>query len=751
MTCCAPPQEMFLGEEATPAGLAARELALAAVPLGDGLMRSDLSVPGIHCAGCIATIEKALGALPGVERARVNLSTRRVAVRWRGETPPPLLARLEALGYPATSFSFKAETEDQTLTKLIRATAVAGFAASNVMIFSVSVWSGADGPARDAFHLISALIALPTLIYSGRVFYESAWSALRRGRLNMDAPITLGVAMAYALSLYETFAGGEHAYFDASVTLVFFLLIGRTLDHMMRERARSAVQGLAKLVPQGAYRLDAAGEAEFVALAEIRPGDRLLIPAGSRLPVDVVVEEGRSEADLSVVTGESLPQPVAAGTALEAGALNLTGPLTARARTGAEESFLGEMLRMMEAAETGRAKYRRLADRVSALYSPVVHLAALGTFLVWMAIGGDLRQSATIAIAVLIITCPCALGLAVPMAQVVAARRLFEAGIMMRDGGALERMEEAGAVVFDKTGTLTQGAPKLSAARETEPGALALAAALAARSTHPLSRALAGAAQGPSHVDFTQIEELPGLGLRAWGGEREYRLGRRDWALSDPSEAPEARVVLAREGVLLAAFAFVETLREGAQEAVATLKAQGLSVEIVSGDEDSRVEAVARTLGIARFQAAARPEAKIARLEALRAEGRRPLMIGDGLNDAPALSAAHVSMAPAEAADIGRNAADFVFLRPSLEAVPLALETARRAGGIVRQNIALAMVYNLIAAPVAMMGHVTPLIAALAMSGSSILVVANALRLGGGGRRPQTASSAVMMRKAAPC
>ncbi|MDD2868315.1 heavy metal translocating P-type ATPase [Neomegalonema sp.] len=737
MTCCAPPGEVFLGEEATPAALAARELALVSRPVGEGLTQTDLSVPGIHCAACISKIERSLGALEGVERARVNFSTRRVSVRWRGEAPPPLLARLESLGYAATPFSFEAAREDKTLAHLIRATAVAGFASSNIMIFSVSVWSGAEAGARDAFHAISALIALPTLLYSGRVFYQSAWAALRRGRMNMDLPIALGVALAFALSLYETAVGGQHAYYDAAVTLIFFLLVGRTLDHMMRERARSAVQGLAKLIPQGALRLDAAGEAEFVPLAEIRPGDRLLIPAGARVPVNVVVEAGRSEADLSVVTGESLPRPVAEGAELEAGALNLAGPLTARARSGAEDSFLGEMLRMMEAAETGRARYRRLADRVSALYAPVVHLAAFGSFLLWMVLDGDPYRATTIAIAVLIITCPCALGLAVPMTQVVAARRLFEAGIMMRDGSALERLETADAVVLDKTGTLTDGAPRLSGWREAEPGALVVAGRLAARSTHPLSRALTRAAreregQAP---EFTEIRELPGLGLTGLAEGREYRLGRRDWALKDPAEAPEAQSVLSRDGELLAAFSFAETLREGAAEAVAALKAQGFSVEIVSGDEAPRVEAVAQALGIETFRAGARPGAKIARLEALRAEGRRPLMIGDGLNDAPALSAAEVSMAPAEAADIGRNAADFVFLRPSLNAVPHAAAIARRAGSLVRQNIAMAILYNVVATPIAMTGHVTPLVAAVAMSSSSVLVALNALRLGGGSKR----------------
>ena len=712
------------------------ELWIASRALGNGLYQTDLSAPGVHCARCIRTVEAGLLAVPGVEHARVNLSTRRASIRWRGETPPPLIETMAALGFPAHLYETDEAGRDPELGRLIRALAVAGFSAMNIMLLSVSVWSGAEAGTRQAFHWISAALALPCLLYSGRVFYASAWGALRRGRTNMDVPISIGVGLAFGLSLYDTIHQGPHAYFDATTSLIFFLLIGRTLDHLMREKARTAVRGLMRMSPRGAMVLGPEGDREYVPVAEIEPGMRILLAAGDRVPVDGQIESGRSELDCSIATGESAPRTVQTGENVQAGALNLTGSLVLTATARAQDSFLAEMLRLMEAAEGGRARYRRLADRAASLYSPVVHATAFLTFVAWMAATGDWHHAISIAIAVLIITCPCALGLAVPIVQVVAARRLFDNGVMLKDGAGIERLAQIDTVVFDKTGTLTSGGVRLANPAELAPEALAAAAILGAHSNHPHSRALAQfAPAGGSGPTLTDVREEAGLGIEGRLDGRIHRLGRADWALPGRHGRLTSGTVLSREGGAPADFQFEEQLRPGAAKAVGALRSAGLDIHILSGDSAAAVAAVAASLFIDSHASRLLPGDKVRRLEALAEQGRRVLMVGDGLNDAPALAAAYVSMAPVTAADIGRNAADFVFLRDDLDAVPTAVAVAREADRLVRQNFALAIGYNAIALPIAMLGHVTPLIAALAMSSSSIIVVANALRLKAGSHR----------------
>jgi Cu2+-exporting ATPase len=725
MTCCTPNADLVLATSA------ANEVLLASRVIGDDLRQNDLSVPGIHCGGCIQKIERALDGLPGVERARVNLSTRRVTIHWRGQTPPPVIAALAAIGYDAHVHDSGVSEKDPVLGELIRALAVAGFAAGNIMMLSVGVWSGADPATRDAFHWLSALIAVPVVLYSGRVFFRSAWTALRHGQTNMDVPISVGVLLALGLSLYETMHHGQHAYFDAATSLLFALLGGRTLDYVMRERARSAVKGLSRLAARGALVVQPDGAHHYLPIDEIEPGMTMLIAAGERVPVDARVAKGRSELDCSLVSGESLPQPVSEGALLQAGTLNLTGPLTVTAIAAARDSFLAEMKRMMEAAESGRSTYRRIADRAARLYAPVIHLTALLTFIGWMIAVGDMHRAITIAIAVLIITCPCALGLAVPMVQIVAARRLFEQGIMVKDGGALERLAETDHVVLDKTGTLTRGTPRLID-HDGGQDALAIAAALAAHSRHPYAVALAAAGRarkGLPAVAF-DVREHPGSGLEGRIGDRVYRLGRADWALVEqPASLERPDVVLSESGRLVGGFHFEDELRRDAREAAAALASSGLPVEILSGDREEAVQRLAAALAVPHVSRVS-PAGKVARIASIAASGRKVLMVGDGLNDVPALVAAHVSMAPATAVDVGRNAADFVFLRESLMAVPHAIEVARQAGRLSRQNLWLAVAYNVIAVPVAMAGEVTPLLAAVAMSLSSVIVVGNALRFG---------------------
>ncbi|GGE12115.1 cation-translocating P-type ATPase [Rhizobium sp. 25PS6] len=743
MNCCTMDAESVLALSTT--SLNAEEVRLASQPLGEGLRQLDLSVPDAHCGGCISTIERALLALPFVKTARVNLTARRVSCVYQEEIetgatdPSKILAAINSAGYRAHLFTPSAPENDKTRNQLLLAIGVSGFAAANIMLLSVSVWSGADAATRDMFHWISAMIAAPALVYAGRFFFRSAWNALRHWRTNIDVPISLAVTLSYGVSLWETVHHGEHAWFDASVSLLFFLLIGRTLDHVMREKARAAINGLARLAPRGALLINPDGSRRYIAVEEIAAGDEISIAAGERVPVDGIVVSGESDVDLSIVTGESSPVAVASNSEVSSGAMNLTGSLVLRATRIAKDSLLSEIIGLMEAAEGGRARYRRIADRAATLYSPVVHLLALVSFLAWGLQGGDWKQAMLVAVAVLIITCPCALGLAVPVVQIVAAGELFRKGIMVKDGSALERLAETDTVAFDKTGTLTIGSSRLVRVDAMDESATVIARGLAAHSRHPLSRALVRDTETDLMV-FDLVTEIRGGGLEARNGADVYRLGNAVFACGTSvvprtADSPFSEVVLSKNGVDLARFFFDDTLRPGACEAIDRLDAAGLETLIVSGDRQTVVDNTAHVLGIDRALGSLTPKQKVEECQRLNGEGRRVLMVGDGINDAPALAAAHVSMAPATASDIGRQAADLVFFNDRLDAVPEAIAVARRSASLIRQNFALAIGYNVLAVPIAIAGLATPLIAAVAMSTSSIIVVTNALRLNAFGKR----------------
>ena len=703
-----------------------------------------LLVEGVHCGGCVAKIERALAAEDDVTHARVNLTNRRLLIRWTGPDAraDALVGVVERAGFPAVPFDPQRldDADAAEDRRLLRALAVAGFASANIMLLSVSVWAGhAQGMSdltRALFHWFSALIALPTIAYSGRIFFASAWRVLRRGRTNMDVPISLAILLASGMSLVETINHGKHAYFDSAVMLLFFLLVGRFLDHRARGRARAAASRLLALRGEAVTVLTPRGTTVALPPEEVEPGMTVLVAAGQRFAVDAVVEQGTSAVDTSLITGESLPVTAAPGTRVFAGTVNQTAPLTCRVTAAGDDTLLGEIVRLMDVAEQRRARFVTLADRLARGYAPVVHLLAALTFVGWLTLGGLGWQPALmIAIAVLIITCPCALGLAVPVVQVIASGRLMRQGILLKTATALERMIAIDTVVFDKTGTLTKGALTLVDS-DADAATLAEAAALAATSRHPLARALVAAA--PPTAAATGVREVAGAGLERDGDDGPIRLGRRDWCLGGIDEDPFAdgpELWFVRPGRAPAVFRFHDDPRPDAAAVVARLKAAGLDVRILSGDRLRPVAATAAVVGIDDWQAGLTPVDKVAAVEALGAAGRQVLMVGDGLNDAPALAAAHVSMSPTSAADIAQTAADAVFQGERLGPVLETLGVARRADRLVRQNFAMALGYNVIAVPIAVAGLVTPLIAALAMSASSILVVSNALRLGGAPNR----------------
>ncbi|MCA1297988.1 heavy metal translocating P-type ATPase [Stappia indica] len=709
----------------------------------EGEAHMDLAVEGVTCAACMVEIERGLSAQPGIRKARLNLTSHRLAVDWTpGEsTPDQVVETLSRLGYRAHPFdpAQVRERADSAGRELLRCLAVAGFAAMNIMLLSVSVWSGnatgIETETRDFFHWLSALIALPAAVYAGRPFLRSAFAAVWAKRLNMDVPIVIGVTLALFLSVTQTIQSAHHAYFESAVMLLFFLLIGRYLDHTMRRRTRAFAENIAALKAETAVTILPDGRLREVPLSKVEPGEHILVRAGERVSLDGTVLSGRSDIDQSLVTGETALASVGVGDPVYAGTMNASANLTVAVTTASGATLLDEVTRLLEAAAQAKSRHVQLADRAAALYSPLVHLAAALTFVGWWLSGAGWQPSLVVAISVLIITCPCALGLAIPAVQVVTSGLMFRAGVLLHSGDAVERLAEVDTIVFDKTGTLTLAVPEVVETAVLDDSARALAGRLALSSRHPLAAALARATQ--AEVPLPDAREMPGEGVCAEVEGRELRLGSATFC-----GLPEAQVqaaLAARPGASLLVFCdgaetpvpllVEQRVREDAAETAAALRQAGYRLAILSGDRTAPVAAVAQQLGIEDWQAELRPADKIARLEQWAATGARVLMVGDGLNDAPALAAAHVSMSPVTAVHVAQAAADAVFLGDRLAPVFEALRLSRRARAAMAQNLWFSTLYNVVAVPFAVAGFVTPLIAALAMSGSSVVVTLNALRL----------------------
>ncbi|MBO0740736.1 MAG: heavy metal translocating P-type ATPase [Hyphomicrobiaceae bacterium] len=698
---------------------------------------SVLAVEGMHCGGCMRQVEQALAALPGVDGARANLSANRVtAVHSPVLKTTELVEALARAGFKAAELAQGsadlASTADRDLMKRL---GVAGFAAANIMLLSVSAWSGAAGdmtPSVEAlFHWLSALIALPAVAYAGQPFLRSAAQGLKARRLNMDVPISLGVTLAIAMSLFQTVRGTEQVYFDAAITLLFFLLMGRFLDQRMRVRTAGAAANLMGLRGTTATVISSDGTTERLCSRLLEPGMRILTVAGERFAVDGVVLDGNGMIDESLISGETAPRSVAPGALIYAGTTNLAGSLITQATATDQSTLLAEIARLMSQAEQARGHYLRLADRAARVYAPAVHILGLITFVGWLLAGQGWEAALTVAIAVLIITCPCALALAVPAVQVAATGRLFSKGVLVKAADGLERLAEIDTVIFDKTGTLTLGEPALIRASAISRSILARAAHLAAASRHPYARAILRAANaaGLKIGHDAGVRELAGFGLESRRSSAIERLGSAEWCGAEtPARNASAVWYRGSDGAVVR-FDFQDRLRHDAGDVLACLKAADFHLELLSGDRGTEVEAVAQQLGISHWMAGVLPAQKISRIAALKAAGRKVLMVGDGLNDAPALAAAHASLSPSTAADISQTAADAVFQGEQLAPVLEVLAVARAARRMALQNFAIAIGYNGLFVPMAMAGLVTPLLAAIAMSASSVAVTANAVRL----------------------
>src|SRR4051812_26492133 len=527
---------------------------------GAGLQHIDLAVEGVHCAGCMAKIERGLSAIPDVTLARVNLTDRRVALEWKAGTldPAGFIDRLEELGYKAYPYETEsAEASEVAESRfLLRCLGVAAFATMNVMMLSIPVWSGNVSDMlpeqRDFFHWLSALIALPAAAYAGQPFFRSAWRALRAGNFNMDLPISIGVILALGMSVVETIGHADHAYFDAAIMLLTFLLAGRTLDQRMCLKTRAVAGNLAALKAETAAKFVGPDEISEVPVAAIHPGDIVLLRPGERCAVDGVVIEGQSEIDQSLITGETLYVSADHGTAVYAGSLNISGTLRVRVSAASEGTLLAEISRLLDNAVQARSRCVRLADRASRLYAPAVHATALLTLLGWLLAGAGWHDALVTAIAVLIITCPCALGLAIPAVQTVAAGALFKAGVLLNSGDAIERLAEVDRVIFDKTGTLTLPELDVVNLAGISEEVLELAGRLALASHHPVAAAVARASAAKSPLKG--VVEVPGQGVHGYVDGVEVRLGKPSFCDAkhlvdaDPIRDPEVSLVAFSRG-----------------------------------------------------------------------------------------------------------------------------------------------------------------------------------------------------------
>ena len=714
-----------------------------------GLCEASLLLEGIHCAACVWLNESYLRRQRGVIDVSVNFATRRARVRWDPALTKlsDLLRAVAAIGYRAYPYDparreVMARREGRSL--LLR-TAVALLAMMQVMMLAVPAYITSDGVEPQYQALLewaSLALTLPVLLYAATPFFAGALRDLRQGRLGMDIPVALGIAGAFGASVVSTLAGSGAVYYDSVTMFVALLLVARYCELRARQRAGDAIESIARELPDTAQRLPqypGAATAETVLAASLAPGEIVRVAAGCAIPADGEIIDGRSSLEEAVLTGESWPRAKGPGDAVLAGSLNRESPLIVRVRAAGEATTLAALARLVERAAAARPRVARTADRVAGWFVGALLLVAAATALLWWR--HDAGRALAVTLAVLVVSCPCALSLATPAALAAAAGALGRNRILAVRASALETLARVSHVVFDKTGTLTLGRVQLV---EVTPLAglgrgscIALAAALEQGSRHPIASALAAA--GASPLDVRCIEATAGCGVAGEVEGRRVRFGRPDWVAElhgrpvpgavAPTAPERTPVALGDVGGWLAWFEFADSLRPGAAELVAALERMGIAVSLVSGDRGETVRGVAAAAGIADARGDARPEDKREFIATRQRGGAVVAMVGDGVNDAPSLAQANVSLCFGSAATLTQWTADIVVLGEDLSRVAEAIVHARRTFRVVRQNLLWAAVYNLVAIPLAAAGYLTPLAAALGMSASSLLVVANALRL----------------------
>ncbi len=712
----------------------------------DGSNSVSLMVQGLHCAACVWLIESILKKQENVVLARINLSKKTLFLQWRGDAKigNDLVHLIHEIGYKLLPFDAEIlnSADKKYSDSILRALAVAGFGVGNVMLFSFSLWFSDAGEmgkeSRNLLHFFSSLVALPIIIFSARPFFSSAWRSIKLGYPNMDLAISIAIFLACCVSLLETFRGAAHVYFDSAIMLIFFLLIGRYLDLKARKKA-FAIASEFTLLAASFGRVEENSKIKILPIKQLEIGMILVVALGEKISADGIVIEGTSEIDTSLISGETLPKKVEKSSEVFAGTINLTAPLKIKITKSANNSLLSEIIRLSEEAENKKIHYIRISDYLAKFYTPAVHILAFATFVFWFKSGWEIAlMNAT---AVLIITCPCALALAVPIVQTIVISNFIRKGILVKSGEALEKLRGIDVVVFDKTGSLTIGSPRLldvfllkknqkfSLSNDQKNSYLKLAASLAAKSRHPISKAISVSFDG--NLEALQVQENQGFGLEANFENKVLKLGRKSFcAIENNLQIDENLLTcFAKFGEDELVFLFEDALKEDAKISIEALKKLGKKIILLSGDAQNPVKNVAEKLQISEFYFEQTPISKVQFLEKLKAENKKFIMVGDGINDAPSLALADVSISFSKASDISQNIADVVICGEKLMPIIELNYFSAKAISLMKQNLLIALIYNLIAVPYACAGHVVPLIAAIAMSSSSLLVLFNSLRI----------------------
>lgn len=732
----------------------------------DAVSEASLIIEGVVCAACVWLIEHHLQKIPGVLELRVNLTTHRANVVWDKSQLPlsKILAEIRSIGYQAHPFDANRlhNINERERKHSLRRIAIAGIGMMQVMMTALALYIGeADmgESARNLLRWIGLFITTPVLLFASSVFFRSAWRELKRSRLGMDVPVSIAMITAYTASVWATITGTGEVYYDSVTMFTFFLLLGRFLEMNARHHAGKVADELVRLLPAVATRIAADGSTSVVSVSELQLGDRVLIRPGETVPADGRVASGESTVNEAVLSGESVPVLKHAGDALTGGTVNVESPLVLEVQAIGESTVLSSIIRLLDRAQMEKPRLARLADSVAAWFVLVILITAALVFGVWWFYDPD--RAFWVTISVLVVTCPCALSLATPVALTTATSSLTKMGVLTTRGHALEGLSKATDIVFDKTGTLTSGQlqvsaqwfagngtnhsdalSKITAEHSQQQALLALAAGLESASEHPIARAVIGATALDAVVCSNQ-KNIPGRGVEGVFDGVTYRIGTRDFIepwLADASsftdleaEAGSAgvntRIYMANKQQLLAIFELQDQLRTDAIECIAALKAAGIQVTLLSGDKQSVADHIGKKLGIETVIAEQLPDQKLAYLKSKQSAGKLVIMVGDGVNDAPVLAAANVSIAMGEGSQLAQVTADMVLMSDSLKSVPQAIQMAKRTRVIIRENFAWAILYNVLAMPMATLGLLAPWMAAIGMSLSSLLVVLNALRL----------------------